>query len=106
MLITKKHLSRRSVLRGAFGAAIGLPFLDAMVPAARAEPPPQFRFGAIYVPNGIRPQIFTPPPGPKLVLPALLARFEPLREHVNVVTGLHAAPQSEHHSATSLWLHG
>jgi hypothetical protein len=32
MMITKKHLSRRAALRG-FGAAISLPFLDAMMPA-------------------------------------------------------------------------
>ena len=106
MFVTKKRISRRTVLRGALGTAVSLPMLDAMVSAARAEPPPQFRFGAVYVPNGVRPQIWTPPPGPKLELPPLLARFEPLRDHVNVVTGLHAAPQSEHHSATSLWLHG
>ena len=33
MIITKKHLSRRTFLRGTFGAAVALPFLDAMVPA-------------------------------------------------------------------------
>ena len=33
MFITKKHLSRRTLLRGA-GAAIALPLLDSMVPAA------------------------------------------------------------------------
>jgi len=106
MFITKKHLSRRTVLRGAVGAAVGLPFLDAMVPAAHAEPPPQFRFGAVYVPNGVRPEIWTPPPAVKLELPPLLVRFEPLKQYVTIVSGLRAAPQSEHHSATSLWLHG
>ncbi len=106
MFITKKHISRRTVLRGAVGAAIGLPLLDAMVPAASAQPAPQFRFGAIYVPNGVRPEIWTPAAAGKLELPPLLARFQPLREHINIVTGLNAAPQSEHHSATSLWLHG
>ena len=35
MFITKKHLSRRTVLRGA-GACIALPILDAMSPAAVA----------------------------------------------------------------------
>ena len=35
MFITKKHLSRRTVLRG-LGATVALPFLDAMVPAATA----------------------------------------------------------------------
>lgn len=106
MFITKKHVSRRTVLRGALGVGIGLPFLDAMVPAASAAPPPQFRFGAIYVPNGVRPEIWTPGPSARLELPPLLVRFEPLRQHINIVTGLNAAPQSEHHSATSLWLHG
>ncbi len=43
MFITKKHLSRRTVLRGALGAAIGLPLLDAMVPAASAAPPAQLQ---------------------------------------------------------------
>src|SRR5687768_1808791 len=105
MFITKKHVSRRTVLRGAVGAAIGLPLLDAMVPAASAQPAPQFRFGAIYVPNGVRPEIWTPAVAKKLELPPLLVRFQPLREHINIVTGLNAAPQSEHHSATSLWLH-
>jgi hypothetical protein len=50
-----KSISRRTVLRGT-GAAIALPFLDAMVPAftalARAQARPRTRFGAIYVPNG------------------------------------------------------
>ena len=37
MFITKKHLSRRTVLRGV-GAAISLPLLDAMLPAFAATP--------------------------------------------------------------------
>ena len=32
MLLTQKHLSRRTVLRGV-GATIALPFLDSMIPA-------------------------------------------------------------------------
>ena len=36
MFITRKHLSRRTVLRG-LGATVALPFLDAMVPAATAQ---------------------------------------------------------------------
>jgi len=35
MIITKKHISRRTMLRG-MGVAIGVPLLDAMVPASRA----------------------------------------------------------------------
>jgi hypothetical protein len=106
MFITKKHLSRRTVLRGALGATIGLPLLDAMVPAASAAPPAQLRFGAIYIPNGIRPEIFTPPSVGRLELPPLLERFVPLREHINVVTGLRAPDPFGHHVIGSLWLSG
>jgi hypothetical protein len=106
MFITKKHLSRRAVLRGAVGAAISLPFLDAMVPAASAAPPPQLRFGAVYVPNGIRPEIFTPASVGKLELPPLLESFTKLREHINVVTGLRAPDPFGHHVIGSLWLSG
>ena len=35
MIITKKHLSRRKVLRG-LGAVVALPWLDSMVPALTA----------------------------------------------------------------------
>jgi hypothetical protein len=106
MFITKKHLSRRTVLRGALGAAISLPLLDAMVPAASAAPPAQLRFGAVYVPNGIRPEVFTPPSVGRLELPPLLERFVPLREHINVVTGIRAPDPFGHHVIGSLWLSG
>jgi hypothetical protein len=106
MFITKKHLSRRTVLRGAVGAAIGLPLLDAMVPAASAAPPAQLRFGAVYVPNGIRPEVFTPPSVGRLELPPLLERFVPLRDHINVVTGIRAPDPFGHHVIGSLWLSG
>src|SRR5690606_7823273 len=87
MIVTRKQLSRRTVLKGAAGVAVGLPFLDAMVPALHAQPRRQLRFGAVYVPNGIRPEIWTPPAGEALELVPLLERFEPHRERVNVVTG-------------------
>ena len=106
MFITKKHLSRRTVLRGALGAAIGLPLLDAMVPAASAAPPAQLRFGAVYVPNGVRPEIWTPATAGQLELPPLFARFEPLKKHINLVTGLRAPDPFGHHVIGSLWLSG
>ena len=58
MVITKKSLSRRTVLRG-IGAAIGLPLLDGMVPAF-AAPAPVKRLGAIYCPNGMSMPFWTP----------------------------------------------
>ena len=61
MFITKKHLPRRTFLRGALGAAIAMPFFDAMIPALSAQAAKRpFRFGAIYVPNGIYPQQWHP----------------------------------------------
>src|SRR5690606_7169124 len=53
--LTKKHLSRRTVLRGA-GVAIGLPLLDAMIPAATAlaktAAAPKLKAGFFYIPHG------------------------------------------------------
>ena len=51
-MITKKALPRRTFLRGV-GAAIGLPFLDAMAPAMAAAPKAPVRMGFVYVPNGM-----------------------------------------------------
>ncbi len=53
--LTKKHLSRRTFLRGG-GVALGLPFLEAMVPAATAladtAAAPKTRAGFFYIPHG------------------------------------------------------
>src|SRR5687767_2511628 len=55
MYLTKRHLSRRAVLRGA-GVTLALPFLDAMVPAATAlaqtAAQPKLRMGFFYIPHG------------------------------------------------------
>ena len=55
MFITKKHLSRRTFLRGA-GVTLALPLLDSMVPAATAlaqsAATPKTRMGCIYIPHG------------------------------------------------------
>jgi hypothetical protein len=55
MYLTKKHLSRRTVLKGA-GVALGLPLLDAMIPAATAlantAASPKLRAGFFYIPHG------------------------------------------------------
>ena len=55
MYLTRKHLSRRTVLRAA-GVAVGLPLLDAMIPAATAlaqtTAAPKLRAGFFYIPHG------------------------------------------------------
>src|SRR5579863_1088364 len=63
MFVTKKHISRRSMLRGA-GAALSLPLLDAMIPArtalaqtaAKSTP----HLGFIYFPHGAVQAKWTP----------------------------------------------
>jgi hypothetical protein len=52
MMITGKSLPRRTFLRG-MGAAVALPFLDAMAPAFAAPAKAPLRLAFLYVPNGI-----------------------------------------------------
>src|SRR5690242_589416 len=52
MPFSRKFLPRRTFLRGA-GAALALPWLDAMSPALAASAKPPVRLAFLYVPNGI-----------------------------------------------------
>lgn len=93
MFITKKSLSRRTLLRG-LGAGIALPVLDAMVPAlaqSRAPAAP-VRLAWFYHPNGIDMRHFTPAaPGPLgAELPRVLAPLAPYRADFNVISHLTA----------------
>ena len=92
MLITKVHLSRRTVLRG-FGATLALPLLDGMVPALTAldksAAAPVRRFGVFYVPNGMSmPYWFPKSPGPIDQLPQTLASLQELKDRVLLMGGL------------------
>ena len=91
-MLTRKSLSRRTILRSA-GAALGLPFLDAMLPAltpwASAAAKPRLRFGAIYFPNGAIMQEFTPRTvGNGFEFTPILKPLEPFRDSLVVVTNL------------------
>ena len=87
MIITKRVLSRRTVLRG-MGATLALPFLDSMAPAF-AAPKPVLRFGAIYVPNGMSlPHFFPKSTGPGFALSPSLQPLEPVRDRLVVFSGL------------------
>src|SRR6185295_1683215 len=92
MFITKKSLSRRTWLKGA-GVAIGLPFLESMIPAltplARAAATPRLRFAVVYFPNGAIMQQFTPASvGAGFEFTPILKPFEPFKESTIVVTNL------------------
>jgi hypothetical protein len=92
MYIQKKHISRRTVLRGA-GYAMSLPFLDAMVPAATAlaqtAAAPRPRMGFFYLPHGAIMEKWTPATtGTEFELPYILEPFTPYKEHMTIVSGL------------------
>ena len=96
MMITKKALSRRTVLR-TLGAALPLPFLDAMVPALtalqRTAAQAPLRFGAVYVPNGVIPgQWFPSAEGRAFEFTPSLKPLERFRDQVLVLSGLDSVP--------------
>jgi hypothetical protein len=92
MFLSKKSLSRRTMLRGV-GAAVALPLLDAMLPAfvplAKAAAKPRMRFGAVYFPNGAIMQQLTPKTvGAGFEFTPILKPLEPFRDSLLVVTNL------------------
>jgi hypothetical protein len=92
MIVTRKALARRTILKG-LGAAIGLPFLDAMTPAfaSTAPGPAPVRLAWFYLPNGIDMRNWTPAAeGPLGELPGILAPFEPLKDDITVLSNLTA----------------
>src|SRR5207302_6631009 len=90
--ITKKHLSRRTFLRGA-GVTMALPFLESMVPAAtplaQTAAKAKTRFGAIYFPHGATMYKWTPEKdGPDFEFSAILEPLKPFRDRVTVISDL------------------
>jgi hypothetical protein len=92
MFLTRRPLSRRTVLRG-LGSAVALPFLDAMVPAlapkAHAAGFAAKRFGVVYFPNGAIMQEFTPKTvGKGFEFTPILKPLEPFKDSLVVVNNL------------------
>ena len=108
MIITKKHLPRRTFLRGALGTVVALPFLDAMTPALAAQSKARpFRFGAIYVPNGIYPSLWHPEKtGSDFEFKQIMAPLEPHRSHLVTISKMKAPEGSVHMGASAAWLNG
>ncbi len=96
MFVTRKSISRRTMLRGA-GAAVALPLLDAMIPAfaPAATTAPVKRFGVVYHPNGVIYDQWLPTgEGTKFELSPTLKGLEPFKDKLIAVTGL-ASDQAE-----------
>ncbi len=90
LIITDKHMSRRTLLRGT-SAAIALPMLDAMQSAVASpgNSSPVNRVAVVYVPNGIVMKSWTPvQTGPEFVFPRILKSLEPFRDSITVISGL------------------
>lgn len=101
-MFRSQQLSRRTVLRG-LGAAVSLPWLEAMGPLAAwaAEPSPDKavpnRLAFLYVPNGINMADWTPQQeGSGFELPASLQPLAPVKDHLLVLTGLTADKARPH----------
>jgi hypothetical protein len=119
MFITKKHISRRAVLKGA-GVTLGLPFLDAMVPAgtalAQTAAVPKLRTGFFYLPHGAimgntshGPAMdrWTPSgSGANFKLSPILSSLEPYKKYVSSFGNLEnaATAGSVHTFTPATWL--
>jgi hypothetical protein len=111
VFITKKHLSRRTVLRGV-GAAISLPLLDAMIPArtaladtaAAAKP----RLGFFYFPHGAIMEKWTPAQtGADFAMSPILEPLAPFRDYLTVVSNIGNKPaesRAVHALVPATWL--
>jgi Protein of unknown function (DUF1552) len=95
MFITKKHISRRTILRGS-GAVLALPLLDAMIPAgtalAQTAAAPKPRFVGCFVPHGAAPGYWVPEKEGALEpsLPFNWKPLEPFRNQTVIMSGLHS----------------
>jgi len=92
MFVTKKHLPRRTFLRG-FGATVALPLLDAMIPArtalaqTAAAPKPKMAF--VYFPHGAVMDMWTPAgQGRDWEVTPLLEALAPFKRQLTIVSGL------------------
>lgn len=97
MFLTKKHLSRRTLLRGA-GTAVALPLLESMIPAGTAlaktaASPAAPRLGCIYIPHGATMAYWTPEiTGRDFAFTPILKPLEEYRKYLTVISGLANAP--------------
>src|SRR4029453_11680630 len=120
MIFSRMALSRRTFLRGT-GIALGLPLLDAMVPAFSSAAPAgtSRRLAFIYMPNGVAKNssidFWTPKSeGKAFEFSQILTPLEPFRDRMVVVSGLdqnqaeagNDGASGDHTRSTSSWLTG
>src|SRR5499427_1100410 len=90
-IITKKHISRRTFLRG-MGVTMSLPLLESMVPAqtplVKTAANPQIRLGLCFMPHGAVMANWTPAEEGPLKLSPILAPLEDYKNQVVVISNL------------------
>src|SRR5579864_2050792 len=92
MFITKKHIARRTFLRGV-GVTLALPLLDSMVPAQtpvrQTAASPVRRFVGIWHPHGAAPGYWSPlQEGPNFDFSFITKPLEPFRNRVTLISGM------------------
>ena len=111
MFITKKYISRRTVLKGA-GVAVALPFLDAMMPAATAiaatAAAAKPRLGFFYFPHGAIMEKWTPATnGRDFEMSPILEPLKPFRNQLTVFSNIGNKPgesRAVHALVPATWL--
>lgn len=96
MFLTKKHLARRTLLRG-LGTALALPLLDAMIPAgtalAQTAARPQARLGYVFFPHGAVMRNWVPKAtGSDFEVSPILKPAEKFKSKMTIVSGLRNKP--------------
>ncbi|MFO0970092.1 MAG: DUF1552 domain-containing protein [Gemmataceae bacterium] len=101
------HLSRRTLLRGV-GAAVALPWLEAMAPAQERTARPPLRVAFIYHPIGAEATAWkgSSGAGRDFRLSTTLAALEPVKDSLLVLDGLHGRthPPGGHMGASAPYL--
>src|SRR6185369_17476682 len=109
--ITKKHLSRRTFLRGT-GVSLALPFLESMLPAQTpsriAGAVPKTRLGFIFFPHGVTMDKYRPATeGAGFEFTPILKPLEPFKDSMIVVSNLDRPGDDDSHAtASAAWLSG
>ena len=117
MFLAKKHIPRRTFLRGTLrgvGVTLALPLLESMVPAqtplARTAAAGSPRLGFVYVPHGAIMDQWTPKTeGPDFEFTRILKPLEPFRDRLNIISALgHKAADTTavHSLSPTTWLSG
>jgi hypothetical protein len=108
--VTRKHLSRRTLLRGA-GTALALPLLDSMIPAqtlwSKTAAIPALRFAACYVPHGMIMNRWWPVgDGADFEFGPIAKPLEPYRNWLTFVSGTCSNFEGGHVISNATWLNG